>query len=421
MAFTPKQRKAALEKGLTVDLASSDEKKYVKPNPTAATKLFAGTTEESTEESSATVVLPVDRLPVALPADPLFRQTVDRQYYRQTVSRKESPFPLQNESVEVPLLPADGLPVVEEDTANKTIPLAPVQWVIWQELNRADVQDEVVSYRKLAQAANASIRGVRDALVAIDKEGGIRSKETIRTPNEQGLRVRLNTEIPFRISTLKETKGLLKRGSTYRQTVDRLSPELPAEGLRMYVYKSSKHTYSTTGRRSTGSKMEELLQILPVSWEIREGTLESITRAFPNMTPLEFRRSLSYLVQQAKGSHQTIQNHNAWIRAAFTKNGGPLVTERMIESQIDRLKQEAKAGQGKVPGEVETSLQVDFEALRRYLTASPQDKEIIDQMSREKAAPVLQMVPQDKHSDILQQALIESARTYFSKGEKPSS
>ena len=139
------------------------------------------------------------------------------------------------------------------------------------------------------------------------------------------------------------------------------------------------------------------------------------------MTPLEFRRSLSYLVQQARGSHQTIQNHNAWIRAAFTKNGGPLVTERMIEAQIDGLKQEAKAGQGKVPDEVDTSLQVDFEALRRYLTASPQDKEIIDQMSREKAAPVLQMVPQDKHSDILQQALIESARTYFSKGGKPSS
>jgi len=138
------------------------------------------------------------------------------------------------------------------------------------------------------------------------------------------------------------------------------------------------------------------------------------------MTPLEFRRSLSYLVQQARGSHQPIQNHNAWLRAAFTKNGGPLVTERMIEAQIDGLKQETKAGKKKVPNEVDTSLQVDFEALCRYLAASPQDKEIIEQMSREKAAPVLPIIPQDKHSDILQQALIESARAYFSKSKKPS-
>jgi len=63
MAFTPKQRKAALEKGLTVDLASSDEKKYVKPNPTSATKLFAGTTEES----PATELLPADREPEGKP------------------------------------------------------------------------------------------------------------------------------------------------------------------------------------------------------------------------------------------------------------------------------------------------------------------------------------------------------------------
>ena len=417
MALTPKQRKAALEKGLTVDLASSDEKKYVKPNPTAATKLFAATTVES----PATELLPADRLPVTLPADPIYRQTVDREPYRQTVSRNKEDFPLRNELETAPLLPADRLPVVEDETVSDTIPLAPVQWVIWQELNKADVQDSVVSYRKLAQAANASIRGVRDAFAVIEKEGGIRSKETIRTFDEQGLRVRLNAQNPFRLATLKETKGLLKRGTHYRQTVDRQSPALPADGLRMYVYKSNKHTYSTTGRRSTGSKVEELLRILPVSWEIREGTLSSISREFPNMTPLEFRRSLSYLVNQAKSGRQMIQNHNAWLRAAFTKNGGPLVTERMIEAQIDGLKQETKAGQGKVPDEVDTSLQVDFEALRRYLTASPQDKEIIDQMSREKAAPVLQMVPQDKHSDILQQALIESARTYFSKGGKPSS
>ena len=231
MGLTPKQRKAALEKGLTIDLASPNDKKYINPNPTAATKLFTATPVESPTEE----LLPADGLPVVLPADRLLRQTVDRQYYRQTVSRMQDDFPPSNEEKKDPPLPADGLPVVEGTSGLEAIPLAPVQWVIWQELNKAEVQDKVVSYRRLARVASASIRGVRDAFAAIEKEGGIRSKETIRTPEEQGLRVRLNTEIIFRMSTLKETKGLVKRGGHYRQTVDRQSPALPADGLRMYV------------------------------------------------------------------------------------------------------------------------------------------------------------------------------------------
>lgn len=215
MALTPKQRKAALEKGMIVDLASSDNKKYVRPNPTAAIKLFAPIAGETPDSES----LPSDPLPVALPADQGFRQTVDRQYSRQTVRRKQEGFSLQNESKTDLALPADRLPVVLGETATNTIPLAPVQWVIWQELNRADIQNHVVSYRKLARIANASIRGIRDAFAVIEKEGGIRSKETIRTFNEQGLRVRINVQTPFRLATLKETKGLLKRENYYRQTV----------------------------------------------------------------------------------------------------------------------------------------------------------------------------------------------------------
>lgn len=409
MALTPKQRKAALEKGLTVELATSDDKKYMRPNPTAATKLFAPPAGEKPESES-------------LPADPPIRQTVDRQYYRQTGSRKPDDFSRENESKIAPPLPADSLPVVEDGTTRDTILLAPVQWVVWQELQKADIQDHVVSYRKLARIAKASIRGIRDAFSIIEKEGGIRSKETVRTSDEQGLRVHVNTQTLFRLATLNETKGLLKRRNYYRQTVDRQSPVLPTDGLRMYVSNGGdRHTYSTTGRRSTGSEMENLLRILPVSWEIREGTLVSVTREFPHMTPLEFRRSLSYLVEQAKNSRQTIQNHNAWLRAAFTKNGGPLVTERMLEAQIDGLKQDAKVVQGKGLENTDTLLQLDFDALRRYLVASPQEKEAIDRMSQEKAAAALRMVPKDKHADILQQALIESARAYFSKSGKPVS
>ena len=81
MAFTPKQRKAALEKGLTVDLASSHEKKYVKTkSKRLQPKLFAGTTEES----PATEALPADHLPGKRPPNTLFfgRRSTGTKSYR---------------------------------------------------------------------------------------------------------------------------------------------------------------------------------------------------------------------------------------------------------------------------------------------------------------------------------------------------
>ena len=79
MGLTPKQRKAVLEKGLSVNLASpSDEAKYLAPNPKAATQLFAKgikSTEDETELSAdgRPEALPADRKP-QLPADPLHRK-----------------------------------------------------------------------------------------------------------------------------------------------------------------------------------------------------------------------------------------------------------------------------------------------------------------------------------------------------------
>lgn len=73
MALTPKQRKAALEKGFSVNLATADDSKYRSPNRTAATELFAKTGETlknspSLPADGMTEPLPVDRLP-RLPAD----------------------------------------------------------------------------------------------------------------------------------------------------------------------------------------------------------------------------------------------------------------------------------------------------------------------------------------------------------------
>jgi hypothetical protein len=402
MGLTPKQRKAVLEKGLSVNLASpTDEAKYLAPNPKAATQLFAKrieTVEQVTE-------LPADGRPEELPADRELQQTVDRKNYRQTVSRSyRQTASVDNETL-LQTLPADCEPVAITEGDSQTIPLAPVQWTVWQVLQNAQSAGKIVTYRMLAQLANASVRGVRDALDVIQREGGIRRRDTVRNAQEQGLSIELNLAIPFRSASLTETKALLKRGTSYRQTVDRKSITLPADGLRMYVSKYIRHT-----------DIAEFLRLLPADWAIREGTLKEVIREFPSMTTFEFRRSLLYLVDQARSGRQPVQNHNAWLKAAFSRNGGPLITERMMEAQLDTLKKEPRAEQGRYVREgADSSVQEDFNALRQYLGASADVKAAIERTSQEKAAPALRMTPTEKHTEIIQQALIDTAREFFAK------
>lgn len=407
MALTPKQRKAALEKGFSVSLASPDEAKYLSPNPQAATKLFAKTTDGGKNPSS----LPADRPSVVLPVDRLPSLPADRQHYRQTVCPDYRQTGSEEGAEKSNLLPAEGLPVDKANlsfVAANAIPLAPVQWAIWEALREADTSDRVVNYRKLAQAVNASIRGVRDALSVIEQEGGIRSKVTIRTPDEQGMRIVINAEKQFRKSTLKETKGIVKREGNYRQTVDRQSPVLPADGLRLYVSITKYIKQTDVG---------DLLLLFPPTWNIRERSLTEIARSFPNMTLIEFRRSITLLVEQATKAKTQIQNHNAWLKAAFAKSEGPLVTERMIEAQLDhavlRAKDKALAATPHKDA-MATDLQAELAALRMYLAAKAEVREKIEAKAREKAATALRLTPGDKHSEILEQALIETSREYFS-------
>ena len=53
------------------------------------------------------------------------------------------------------------------------------------------------------------------------------------------------------------------------------------------------------------------------------------------MSRLEFRRSLLYLIEQTKSGPE-VKNPNAWLKGAFERNGGPIVTESMIEAQLER-------------------------------------------------------------------------------------
>ena len=406
MALTPKQRKVALEKGLAVNLASTDETKYLSANPKAAAQLFAKPLLQATSQKE----LPADGLPTDVPADGQPRHTVDRKHLRQTVSphNRQTPPAVNIKTEEA--LPADRKTEVEPNTDSSRIPLAPVQWAVWDALREADIAGRLVSYRKLAQVVNASIRGVRDALAVIEKEGGIRLKVTVRTPDEQGMRIELDALKPFRPASLKETKGLLKRHSNYRQTVDWKSLALPSDGLRLSV---------SITEYIKQTDIVELLKFLPPVWNIRERTLVEIARSFSAMTSLEFRRSLLLLVEQTAKSHILVQNHNAWLKAAFAKNEGPLVTERMIEAQLDHIAQGAKGTQVKAAqASDKDDLQADFAALRRYVNATAEEREVIERVAETKVVPALRVTPPEKHSEIREQALVEASREFFTKNPK---
>jgi hypothetical protein len=266
-----------------------------------------------------------------------------------------------------------------------------------------------VSYRKIAQSVNASIRGVRDALAVIEKEGGILSKITVRTPDEQGMRIEINGLKQFRRASLKETKGLLKREGDYRQTVYRQTSALPVDRLRLSV---------SITEYIKQTDIADLIFLFPPAWNIRERTLIEIARGFPHMTLIEFRRSIVLLVEQVAKGKSLIQNHNAWLKAAFAKNEGPLVTERMIEAQLDHVASRPKEKMVSMSQRKDTNdsdLQAELSALRMYVTAKAADREIIDEKVREKTTVALRMTPPDKHREILEQALIEASHEFFSE------
>ena len=293
-------------------------------------------------------------------------------------------------------------------TASHAIPLAPLQWRVWQAL--VGTEGKVISLKRLAAQVSGSIPGVRQAIHVIEREGGVLSRETVREKTEegailQGFRIGLNHAISFQQITSKEAHRVQKRGLIHRHIADRLihPPGDVSDGLRMYVCKEN--TYIRA------ENLAELLRISPTVWQIREQTLIQIADAFPTMTSLEFRLSLKRLIEQAHTGKQTIQNPNAWLKAAFEKNGGPLVTEREIEARFDKQGSDKLERQSTKPEEQEESH--DLEMLRRYMAASPDERARIDEMAEKRAAPWLATVAEDKHAGILEQARIESTQEFF--------
>ena len=290
-----------------------------------------------------------------------------------------------------------------ETRLGPSILLAPVQWNVWQTLLEIEATSTITSYREIAKLTKSSIDGVRKAIRVLEREGGIIGKETVRSTQFQGFRFKLDRSLLFHKGTINQAKAILKRGLKLGQTPDRTALMLGPDRLRMFVCQNIniKQTDIVT-----------LLRITPPTWTIREQTLTQIAEFLPEMTAIEFRFSLAYLVDQAKTARQPIRNHNAWVKAAFEKNGGPLITERDIEARFTgtETKKHQDNNESPIP-EVATSQEVRL--LRFYLMCSPEERISIDRLAEQKAAPLLKIVAAEHRNGVLEEARAEAVREYF--------
>ena len=389
MALTAKQRKALLEKGRSVNLSPNDPK-FQRPKKHDPHKIFSKVApQEEPLPADGRPSAKTTGRPVAPPAD---RRTVPPAGRRPVVEDKKSIQP-----------PADRGTVAPADHS-QAIPLAPVQWCVWEAICQAEADGKIVSRRELASIAKATIRGVRDAMNVLEEAGGILSKQTVRTASEQGIQFTLDHSIPFRRASRKETLGIVKRAYSYRPTVGRRLVALPAD-RRSCMYVCKRNTYIQE------EDVRNLLRVCPPSWKVREATLVDIADMYPSMNATVFRLSLLRAVEQAQSGKKEVQHPNAWLKAAFEQNGRPLITERDLEAQLTSSRPTNPPGPMEEAAEQEESS--DLAVLQKYLAVSEAERAEIDRRAEQKVAPLLVQVGTDKHEGIRAQARIEAAREYF--------
>ena len=305
---------------------------------------------------------------------------------------------LLNTSPPLPIHPVQQVPPPH------SIPLSPLQWKIWAALKEADRQDKLVTYKRLATQCKSTKGGVRDAVYVLQKEGGILEKVIFRQANPQGIRIHCNPKVVFHPVSTKQAQGIKQRG-VQQVLPTHSSQEVPTEHhTRMYVCK--KNTYIQE------KDILDLLNTCPLSWKIREATLISIADMYPSMNTTIFRLSLRQAIDQEKIGKTKVRHHNAWLRAAFAKNGGPLITEHDVEAQMAGINQEKLPERTKVDREEQQP--DDIAGLRQYLSASEAERVEIDARAQEKANPFLTWVEEEsQRQGILEQAKIEATLEYF--------
>ena len=301
--------------------------------------------------------------------------------------------PLTPSSNRYDLLTSDGQnqldfpPTVE-------IPLSPVQWQVLKILHELEASSEICSYRDIAIRIKGKREGVKSAIQVLHKVGAFLEFSIVRNAKTQGIQFRLDHTKQFQETSLRKSKGLPKRGSNFPLTVEGRREV----STRMYV---SSFIYKNTYIR-------ELLNLFPAEWQIREQTLHQVWKGSPTMSRLEFRRSLLHLIEQTKSGPE-VKNPNAWLKGAFERNGGPIVTESMIEAQLERRPvsipkiNDLEKDRGIEEGEV----------LHSYLAADTEEKAQIDQRAEERIERLLKTISSEKHAGIREQARLECAREYF--------
>ena len=320
---------------------------------------------------------------------------------RVQVFSKDLPHTVRSDFLNTPL----PLPTHHDQEAPPThsIPLSPLQWKIWLAMKEADQQDELVTYKRLAIHCKSTKGGVRDAVYVLQKEGAILEKTIFRQANPQGIRVRCNPKAVFHPVSTKQAQGIKQRGVQQVLPTHR-DQEGPTEYPScMYVCK--KNTYIQE------KDILDLLNTCPLSWQIREATLISIADMYPSMNTTIFRLSLRQAVEQEKMSKIKVRHHNAWLRAAFEKNGSPLITEHDIEAQMAGITREKPTEQAKVDRRGQQP--DDLAVLRLYLSASEAERAAIDARAQEKAKPWIAWVEEGQRQGILEQAKIEATLEYF--------
>jgi hypothetical protein len=401
-----KKQREAIARGLrAVDIRPANEDQFRRPTLQGGFDIFSRVGSSQTEERQDST-LPSDSTSLPPTLDP--RRDVltpDGRGSEVTPDRQE---PLTPDGERLPPTLGEGLPptpqkkqqnqLTSDRQGELLIPLtpdillSPLQWRVLQILRELELSSEIPSYRDIGARVSSTREGVKSAVEVLRKVGAILEFEVVRTAKTQGVRFRLNHKMRFQEISLGKSKGLARRDANLPLTV---RGRRQVSSTSMYVDK----TY-----------IRELLQILPVEWQIREQTLRQIVELCPTMGRLEFRRSLLYLVEQAKAGPE-VKNHNAWLKGAFERTGGPIVTEAMIEAQLNRRPVlSVKAPALEKDGDAE-----EAEILRSYLTASAEEKLQIDQAAEERIGRLLATISSDKHDDIRTQARLECAREFFKK------
>jgi len=278
--------------------------------------------------------------------------------------------------------------------------LSPVQWQVLKVLEEVEASAEICSYREIAARMKGKREGVKSAIQVLHKVGAFLEFSIVRNAKTQGIEFRLDHAKHFQETSLRKSKGLPKRGSDFPLTVGGRREV----NTRMYV--SSSFIYKNTYIR-------ELLKLFPAEWQIREQTLQQVWKGSPNMSRLEFRRSLLYLIEQTKSGPE-VKNPNAWLKGAFERNSGPIVTESMIEAQLERR----PVSIPKIT-DVEKDRRVEEGGvLHSYLAADTEEKAQIDRMAEERIERLLKTISPEKHAGIREQARLECAREYFAAKAK---